>query len=109
VRKSISEGSYNKIIKELNEIYYMSSDFTVKERLTRLLEFMNTLSGEKSGMDLEELIANKLAETKRKNPDLNATLYMLYWNLKREKISEEEAVELFNQLLKSEKFDKLNL
>jgi hypothetical protein len=109
VRKSISESSYNKIIKEINEIYYMSSDVAVKERLSKLLDFMNTLSGEKAGMNLEELIANKLAETKSKNPDLNATLYMLYWNLKREKISEEEAVEFFNQLLKSEKFDKLNL
>ena len=107
--KSISECNYNRIMKEINQIYYMSSDVAVKERLIKLLEFMNILSGEKVGMGLEDLIANKRAETKRKNPDLNTTLYMLYWNLKREKISEEEAMELFNHLLKSEEFDKHNL
>lgn len=107
--KKVSEGNFNRIMKEIKEIYYMSSDIGVKDKLSRLLEFVESLSGDRVDINLEELIANKLVETKSKNPDLNANLYMLYWNLKREKVSEEEAMELYNLLLKTEKFEKNNL
>ncbi|MBE6068709.1 MAG: hypothetical protein E7211_13590 [Clostridium lundense] len=53
-----------------------------------------------------EKIQQKMRETKTLNPDLNADLYIVYRNLIKNKITEEDALALYKMYLESEIFDK---
>lgn len=53
-----------------------------------------------------EKIEQKMRETRKSNPDLNANLYILHRNLVNNKITEENALELLKMYLESEQFDK---
>jgi hypothetical protein len=101
-----SNENYEKILKEITEIYAMCRDSAAKERLSRLMDFVDSLTVDKNKPSLEEEIANMLVETKDKNPELNASLYILYWDFRRKKLSEEAARDLFARIIKSDKFDR---
>jgi hypothetical protein len=71
-------------------------------------EILDLLSKElnKDTETVTEKIEQKMRETRKLNPDLNANLYILHRNLVKNKITEENALELFKMYLESEKFDK---
>lgn len=102
----LSSDDYHKIREEIDELIILCNDMVVKERLKKLLVFFKSMAESDGNINLQKLISKKLKETKGRNDDLNATLYILLWDLKRGKISENEALELFKGILKSEEFDK---
>ncbi len=57
-------------------------------------------------ISLKEKISSKMKETKNSDPNMNANLYILYRNLVNGRITEEEALELYNMYIKIEPYDK---
>ncbi|MFX0548798.1 hypothetical protein ACOAKC_05615 [Hathewaya histolytica] len=100
-----------KIKSILEEIKILSQDKPVMDKLEEInciLENNNIVHNENSSKDEEEklldLIYNKMKSTKDK--DLNVKLYMLYRKLEDEKISNEEARELYEVYIKTEYNDR---
>ena len=56
---------------------------------------------------LEEKILEKMKETKKSDPDMNANLYILYRNLVDNKISEERPLRLSSMYVKIEPYNKI--
>lgn len=72
---------------------------TVQDKEIRLLvsEILELLNGELNPIDisLEDMIYNKMKETKSTNPDLHFKIYMLYRKLSDGKIDEDEALKAY--------------
>lgn len=104
---SISSDSFERIKSEIKLLSIICNDDVVKKRLVELLNQMSAITGSKD-ISLEEIIAEKLAETKRTDKELNANLYILYHNLIRGKISEEDAKRIFEEYLRVAEYNKNN-
>lgn len=103
----ITEEDYNKIINKLSKLSSLCKDSEIVSALNETVEFMKKLTKDKAELSTEELILNKLKETRSKDPDLNASLYILYQNLKRGRVTEEEALELYEKYDYTSKYNKL--
>jgi protein subunit release factor A len=103
----VTEEEYNKIINKLTKLSSLCKDPNTVSALIETVEFMKKLIKDKDEPSIEELILSKLKETKGKDPDLNASLYILYQNLKRGRVTEEEALELYEKYDYTSKYNKL--
>lgn len=84
---------------ELKEIETLNSVYEVKDRIHKLLDFIEqeTLNNKTV---FEEELYSKIKETNGINPELNTYLYLLYRNLAEDKISIHEARRLYEMYLK---------
>ena len=103
----VTEEEYNKIINRLTKLSSLCKDSEIENGLNETIEIMKKLIKDKAELSTEELILSKLKETKGKDPDLNASLYILYQNLKRGRVTEEEALELYEKYDYTSKYNKL--
>jgi phosphotransacetylase len=104
---SLSSDDFERIRAEINMLSIICTDDVVKKRLIELSNHLNEMTNSQN-INIEEMIEKKLVETKRTDKDLNASLYILYQNLKREKISVEDAKRLFEDYLRLAEYNKNN-
>jgi hypothetical protein len=103
MNKNDSESSALKIIEkvqvELSEIEALCSDYILKERIRKLLEFVQS---ETPGYKItfSEMIYSKIQETKGLHSDLNLDFYLLYRNFVEGKTSTLEAQNLYEMYIK---------
>lgn len=98
---------FDKLISELKSLSTVCGDQYVKEKLIELNKSLSKINDEQNKISVEERIANKMEEMKGKDSDLNARLYILHQDLKRGKLSEEEALEIFERYVRQKDFDRL--
>lgn len=101
-RVLVQLDTMKKVKAGLAEIKILSEDDEIKnkaEELIQLLEKQQKIAKQK-GETLIETIYNKMKSTRDK--DLNVKLYMLYRKLEDDKISEDEALKLFEIFTKTE-------
>lgn len=73
------------------------------EALIKLLEDEINLDN----LSLEERILKKMKETKSVDPEMNANLYILHRKLVNGQIGEQQALELFEMYVKTDRFNGL--
>lgn len=100
----ISRDRYDRIMTELKELEAICFDDVVKLRISKLLKTLAELDAQGQST-FEEKLLRALEESKRNDADLNANLYILYQDYKRGKISEEEAEEVFERLVRQKYFN----
>ena len=88
-----------KIREELLDIGMSCSEYQVKEKLLNLIDLIENETSN-NRMILIDMIYSKVRETKGKNSDLNARFYMLYRNLNEEKISVQEAQDMYDMYVR---------
>lgn len=100
----LSSDVIKKIKFDLKEIKLLSNEKEVKNKVEELIQFfdMNT-DEDNNGISLEEKIRRKMKSTP--DNDLNVKLYMLYRKLQNGKISESEALRLFELYCGTEYID----
>lgn len=97
---------YDRVLKiiqsELKDIETLNSSFEIKDRIHKLLDFIDqeTLNNRTV---FQEMLYSKIKETNGKNPELNTYLYLLYRNLIEDKITIQEAKKLYEMYLKEYK------
>jgi hypothetical protein len=92
---------FEKIKNGLNQVRIKSMDDEVKAIVDLLLKLLENKDSEDIDFNsLEDTIYNKMKTTKDK--DLNVKLYMLYRKLQDGKISEEEALKLYELYIGTE-------
>jgi hypothetical protein len=92
--ESSSLKTLEKIQIELSQIEVLCSDYALKERIQKLLEFIKRETPS-SKIVFSEMIYSKIVATKGIYPDLNLSFYLLYRNFAEGKISSEEAQNLY--------------
>ena len=84
---------------DLREIEPICSDYFVNERIHKILEYI-----EKETIDnkivLEELIKERIKETRSFNSELNTSFYFLYRNFSEGKISIRDAQSMYDMYVK---------
>lgn len=98
-----SENSALKIIEriqsELREVELMCSQHIIKEKLHKLLDYIDTEIGD-NRIILADKIYTKVKETKHISPELNTNFYLLYRNLVNDKITIQEAQNIYDMYVK---------
>lgn len=102
---NLNLDTMKKIKSGLTNIKLLSNDKYVKKEAEELIKIIDSelTLGE---MSLEEMIHERMKEVKNSDPTLSADLYILYRKLVDGKISEREALELFESCVQMEPFDK---
>lgn len=91
---TIEAKVFEKIKNGLKQVRIKSSEDEIKAMIDSLLYLLENKDSEEIDFNsLEDTIHNKMKTTKDK--DLNVKLYMLYRKLQDGKISEEEALKLY--------------
>ncbi|MVX67370.1 hypothetical protein GKZ28_27505 [Clostridium chromiireducens] len=90
----VNKDKLEKIQTKLRGLKVMVHDKETQLLVTDILEL---LDGELKENDnsVEDMIYNKMNETKNSNPDLHFRLYMLYRKLSDGKIGEDEALKAY--------------
>ncbi|AWK50933.1 hypothetical protein DIC82_07820 [Clostridium beijerinckii] len=90
----VNKDSLEKIEIKLRGLKVMVQDKEIQSLVSDILELLN---GELKSIDisLEDIIYNKMKETKHSNPDLHFKLYMLYRKLSDGKMDEDEALKAY--------------
>lgn len=101
----ISKSCINKIKFGLKDIKMNEKSKILKKQITEMLSMLeNELSYD--DLSLEDRILKKMKETKSSDPEMNANLYILYRNLTNGRITQRQALELFNMYSKIEPYQK---
>lgn len=101
----ISKDILIKIKSRAQTIKSLCKDKVLIKEADEILDLVNKELNKDTETVLEK-IEQKMKETRNLNPDLNASLYILYRNLMKNKITEEDALALYKAYLESEIFDK---
>ncbi|ANP69845.1 hypothetical protein GTH52_02430 [Clostridium tyrobutyricum] len=101
----ISRECIEKIRTELKIIKVNTNNRNFKKDVSKLLDMLESELNY-DNISLKEKIFSKMKETKNSDPSMNANLYILYRNLVNGRITEEEALELYNMYIKIEPYDK---
>ncbi|MDW8799672.1 hypothetical protein P8V03_00715 [Clostridium sp. A1-XYC3] len=101
----LNKDLLDKITSELKELKTICRDEKMAKKIEDLLNNIVDETTNKT-VSLEELIREKMKETKLVNPDLNASLYLLYRNLVNGKITQEDALRRFEAYVRMEGYDK---
>ena len=101
----ISRECIEKIRTELKIIKVNTNNRNFKKDVSKLLDMLESELNY-DNISLKEKIFSKMKETKNSDPNMNANLYILYRNLVNGRITEEEALELYNMYIKIEPYDK---
>lgn len=102
----VSLKNMNNLINELIKIKFSCYDDNIRSNIESLIEFINVdiLSNKDIKERLLDQIYDKMVEMKTINEDLNASLYILYQELKNGRISIHEAVDRFELILKTNEY-----
>ncbi|GAA0746350.1 hypothetical protein [Clostridium oceanicum] len=103
----IDRKSAEKILSQLNEIKIVCADKGIKSKVEKIIDLANNEIAIKMEPSLEDVVYDKMKETKISNPDLSSKLYILYRKITQGKISEEEAKEMYETYIMMEGFDKM--
>jgi hypothetical protein len=103
---SINEETLNLVVSKLKKIQHSSEDKIVSSQITSILDIFEDITKSKEPC-LEDLIYKSMLEAKKDDPDLYFNLYMLYRKIQNEKISKDEAKNVFETYMKIRNFDKL--
>jgi hypothetical protein len=98
---------FDKIVSEIKALSIVCMDDYVRDRLIDLNRKIEEFKEEQGKVNIEEQIANKMEEVRGEDSELNVRLYILYQNLKRKKLSEEEALEIFERYVRQKDFDRM--
>lgn len=88
-----------KVQLQLKEIEIMSTDYRVKEKVHKLLDYID-LETSNNKVEFAEMVYSKIKETKPLYPELSTYLYLLYRNLMQGKVSLQEAQGLYEMYMK---------
>lgn len=88
----------NKIRKELDEIYGLTSANEIRQRIHKLIMVIDDETLNNKSVVMEKIYC-KVKETNGVNERLNGYLYLLYRNLEKGKISIKEAERLYNMYI----------
>jgi hypothetical protein len=97
--ESLSVKIVERIENELREIELICADVFVKEKIHKILEYIDQETTDNKTV-LEDLIKEKIKETKTSSPELNTNFYMLYRNFIDGRISVNEAQALYDMYVK---------
>lgn len=102
----VSLKNMHSLINQLIKIKSLCYDDSMTSSIERLLEFINTdiLSNEDIKERLLNQIHNKMLEVKAINEEINASLYILYQELKNDRITINQAMDRFSLILKTIEF-----
>ncbi|KYH29731.1 MULTISPECIES: hypothetical protein [Clostridium] len=102
----VSLKNMNNLINELIKIKFSCYDENIRNSIESLIEFINVdiLNNKDIKERLLDQIHDKMVEVKTINEDLNASLYILYQELKNDRISIQEAVDRFEVILKTTEY-----
>lgn len=92
-----------KVQLQLKEIEILSTDYRIKEKIHKLLDFIE-LETSNTKAEFAEIVHSKVKETKALYPELSTYLYLLYRNLMQGKISLQEAQSLYEMYMKEYMF-----
>ncbi len=93
------EEMIEKITAELKEIEILACEQIIKIKVQKLLEYISSLNNSSSEKPFEEIIHEKMKESKIKNPELHIKLYVLYRDLQNDKVSEYDAKRRYEDYL----------
>lgn len=102
----INKECIDKIKAGMHTIRLTTKEKNIKkeaEALIKLLEDEINLDN----LSLEERILKKMKETKSVDPEMNANLYILHRKLVNGQIGEQQALELFEMYVKTDRFNGL--
>ncbi|MCT8976119.1 hypothetical protein N4T77_05855 [Clostridium sp. CX1] len=102
----INKECIDKIKAGMHTIRLTTKEKSIKkevEALIKLLEDEINLDN----LSLEERILKKMKETKSVDPEMNANLYILHRKLVNGQIGEQQALELFEMYVKTDRFNGL--
>jgi hypothetical protein len=88
-----------KIQNDLKEIELICTDVFVKEKIHMILDYIEQETTDNKTV-LEDLIKEKIKETKALSPELNTSFYMLYRNFMDGRITVKEAQILYDMYVK---------
>lgn len=97
--ESLSLKIVERIEDDLREIELICTDIFVKEKIHNILEYIEQETKDNKSL-LEDLIKEKVKETKTWSPELNTNFYMLYRNFIDGRISVKEAQALYDMYVK---------
>lgn len=95
---AVSKECIEQVKAKLVEIEEACDKDELKDKVSRLISFINNniLKYDMKKKDVEKLIYDMMVEVKYKDKELNTNLYILYQDLKNNRITLERAIELFN-------------
>lgn len=98
-RIAVKKDSLEKMKVKLKMLKVSVEDKSAKSLIVEILEFLdNEIMFEK--ISVEQMIKDKMIETKVSNPDQHFKLYMLYRKLQDNKITQEEALREYEIYIK---------
>jgi DNA-directed RNA polymerase alpha subunit len=98
---------FEKVIFEIKTLSVVCIDEQVKVKLKELYESLNKINDEQNKTSVEEKIANKMEEVRGRDSELNAKLYMLHQDLKKGRLSDDDALEIFERYVRHKNFDRM--
>lgn len=93
--EALSLKLIEKIQLDLRDIEIACSDYLVKERIHKILDYIEIETTDNKVV-LEELIKEKIKQTKGVNSELNTSFYFLYRNFLDGKISIQDAQAMYD-------------
>jgi hypothetical protein len=103
---SINEDTLNLVVSKLKKIQLSSEDKIVSSQINCILDIFEDIINS-NRLSLKDLIRKVMQEVKKDDPELHFNLYMLNRKIENEKISEDEAKNIFETYMKIRNFDKL--
>ncbi|GFZ30975.1 hypothetical protein CSC2_15010 [Clostridium zeae] len=91
----LRKDDVEKIKNKLNILKLLVEDPYAKEKVEEVLGIVNTDQSKSESKSIDEVIYNKMKETKSTNPELSADLYVIYRKLQEKKINPAEAIRLY--------------
>lgn len=97
-----------KVKVKISQIEKISQEPIIKEMSKEILELLNKKDLNKNKEFIEETLLEQMKQKMKstKDKDLNLKLYMLYRKLEEQKISEEDALRLYEMYLDTEYTDE---
>lgn len=94
-----TQSMIKKIQNDLKEIELSCLDYSIKEKISKLLDYIEQETTNNRELFTETLLS-KIKLTRGLNPELNTKLYILYRNLTNDKVSFEAARDLYEMYTK---------
>lgn len=93
----------NKIINELTKVKYLSYDENIVKSIDKLIKYIDVdiLHNRDLKEKILDQIYSEMQSMKTVDEGLNASLYILYQELKNDRIEITEAIERFDLILKA--------
>lgn len=101
----VNKDNLAKIKSRANAIKVMTTDKGILQNISDILQIIDK-EIEDNTLSILDKIEKKMKDSRRSDPEMHASLYILYRKLSDGKISEKEAYNLYNMYISTEPFDK---